>query len=58
MEFGGPGVASLNPGERATLTNMATECSAKTGICEADDQTIAWIRALSEGLQQPGGEML
>ena len=43
MEFGGPGLASLSMDERATLTNMATECSAKSGICEADDQTIAWL---------------
>src|SRR5690606_18725789 len=34
MEFGGPGLASMPLDERATLTNMATECSAKTGICE------------------------
>ena len=43
MEFGGPGLASLSMDERATLTNMATECSAKSGICEADDLTIAWL---------------
>ena len=35
MEFGGPGLASLSMDERATLCNMATECSARTGICEA-----------------------
>jgi 3-isopropylmalate/(R)-2-methylmalate dehydratase large subunit len=29
--------------ERATLTNMATECSAASGICEADDRTFEWI---------------
>jgi 3-isopropylmalate/(R)-2-methylmalate dehydratase large subunit len=43
MEFGGPGLVSLSMDERATLTNMATECSAKSGICEADDLTIAWL---------------
>ena len=32
-----PGLASLSADERATLCNMATECSARTGICEADD---------------------
>jgi 3-isopropylmalate/(R)-2-methylmalate dehydratase large subunit len=43
MEFGGPGLASLSMDERATLTNMATECSAKSGICEADQASIAWL---------------
>ena len=43
MEFGGPGLASLSPDERATLANMATECSAKAGVVEADDATLGWI---------------
>ncbi|MFO1010776.1 MAG: aconitase family protein [Planctomycetota bacterium] len=43
MEFGGPGLASLSMDERATLCNMATECSAKSGICEADDVTAQWL---------------
>lgn len=43
MEFGGPGLSSLSMDERATLCNMATECSAKTGICEADDRTVDWL---------------
>ncbi len=43
MEFGGPGLASLSMDERATLCNMATECSAKTGICEPDDLTVQWL---------------
>ncbi len=45
MEFGGPGLASISMDERATLTNMATECSAKSGICEGDQQTLDWILA-------------
>ena len=36
--------------ERATLCNMATECSAKTGICEPDDATVKWIMERREGL--------
>ncbi|HEX9104968.1 MAG TPA: aconitase family protein [Polyangia bacterium] len=52
MEFGGPGLASLSPDERATLANMATECSAKAGIVEADDATLAWIAA-----HRPGAEV-
>ncbi len=43
MEFTGPGLASLSMDERATLTNMATECSARTAIVEADDATCEWI---------------
>jgi len=43
MEFGGPGLRSLSPDERATLANMATECSARAGICEADETMLDWI---------------
>jgi len=49
MEFGGPGLASLSMDERATLCNMATECSAKSGICEADEATAAWLAARRPG---------
>ena len=43
MEFGGPGLASLSMDERATLANMATECTAFSGIVEADGRTAGWI---------------
>ncbi|MBT61047.1 MAG: aconitate hydratase [Euryarchaeota archaeon] len=43
MEFGGPGLASLSIDERATLCNMATECSGRTGICEADELLYEWM---------------
>ena len=43
MEFGGVGLASLSVDERATLCNMATECSGRTGICEADDLLYEWM---------------
>ena len=36
---------SLSADERATLCNMATECSARTGICEADDILFDWMEA-------------
>jgi 3-isopropylmalate/(R)-2-methylmalate dehydratase large subunit len=49
MEFGGPGLLALSPDERATLANMATECSAKAGVVEADEAMLAWIVA-----QRPG----
>jgi 3-isopropylmalate/(R)-2-methylmalate dehydratase large subunit len=50
MEFGGPGLRALVPDERATLANMATECSAKAGIVEADDAMLAWIAARRPGV--------
>jgi 3-isopropylmalate/(R)-2-methylmalate dehydratase large subunit len=43
MEFAGPGAATLSMDERATLTNMATECSARTAIVIADDETFRWL---------------
>jgi homoaconitase/3-isopropylmalate dehydratase large subunit len=43
MEFAGEGVAALSMDERGTLANMATECSAKTGIVEADEATWEFI---------------
>ena len=43
MEFGGPGLFSLSIDERATLCNMATECSGRTGICEADEALLEWL---------------
>ena len=43
MEFTGPGVAALSMDERATLTNMATECAARAAIVEADEATVDWI---------------
>lgn len=49
MEFGGPGLASLSPDERATLANMATECSAKAGVVEADEAMLQWIAARRPG---------
>ncbi len=50
MEFGGAGLRSLPPDERATLANMATECSAKAGVCEADEETLLWIAARRPGV--------
>ncbi len=52
MEFGGPGLSSLSMDERATLCNMATECSAKTGICDPDDLTIEWLMKRRHGISR------
>jgi 3-isopropylmalate/(R)-2-methylmalate dehydratase large subunit len=50
MEFTGPGLRSMSMDERATLANMATECSARTAIIEADEKTFAWIAAMRPGV--------
>ena len=50
MEFGGPGLRTLSPDERATLTNMATECSAKAGVTEADEEVLRWMAARRPGV--------
>ncbi|HEX4497291.1 MAG TPA: aconitase family protein [Thermoanaerobaculia bacterium] len=50
MEFTGPGVATLSMDERATLTNMATECAAKTAIVVADDETWRWLAEWRPGV--------
>jgi 3-isopropylmalate/(R)-2-methylmalate dehydratase large subunit len=50
MEFGGPGLGTLHPDERAVLANMATECAAKAGICEVDEAQLAWIAARRPGV--------
>lgn len=43
MEFGGDGLFGLTPDERATLANMATECSARGAVMEVDDTMLHWI---------------
>ncbi len=50
MEFTGPGVGTLSMDERATLTNMATECSARGAIVEADEETYRWIAERRPGV--------
>ncbi|MGA7616689.1 MAG: aconitase family protein [Thermoanaerobaculia bacterium] len=46
MEFTGSGLRNLSMDERATLANMATECSARGAIVEGDETLIEWIGAL------------
>jgi 3-isopropylmalate/(R)-2-methylmalate dehydratase large subunit len=50
IEFTGPGLRSLSLDERATLANMATECSARTAIVEADEKTFEWIASMRPGV--------
>ena len=50
MEFGGTGLFALAPDERATLANMATECSARGAVMEVDDTMLRWIVARRPGV--------
>ena len=45
LEFEGPGLRGLSLGERATLTNMAVEAGAFTGIIAADDVVLDYLVA-------------
>lgn len=62
VEYAGPAVESLSVDERATMTNMAAEVGAFTGIVAADERTVEFLveergmdperaRALVEGMQ-------
>jgi 3-isopropylmalate/(R)-2-methylmalate dehydratase large subunit len=50
MEFGGEGLFALSPDERATLANMATECSARGAVMEVDDTMLRWIAERRPGV--------
>ena len=50
MEWGGEGLFSLSPDERATLANMATECTAKGAIMEVDKDMLSWIARRRNGV--------
>jgi 3-isopropylmalate/(R)-2-methylmalate dehydratase large subunit len=50
MEFGGAGLFALPPDERATLANMATECSARGSVMEVDDTMLGWIAERRPGV--------
>src|SRR3954469_18625146 len=52
MEFGGDGLFALSPDERATLANMATECSARGAVMEVDDTMLRWIAE-----RRPGADL-
>jgi 3-isopropylmalate/(R)-2-methylmalate dehydratase large subunit len=50
MEFGGEGLFALSPDERATLANMATECSARGAVMEVDETMLRWIAERRPGV--------
>ncbi len=43
MEFGGEGLFGMSPDERATLANMATECTARGCVVECDEIMVKWM---------------
>ncbi|MBQ6233616.1 MAG: aconitate hydratase [Clostridia bacterium] len=45
IEWGGPGIATLNVPQRATITNMGTELGATTSIFPSDEVTRAFLKA-------------
>ncbi|MEO8552418.1 MAG: aconitase family protein, partial [Kofleriaceae bacterium] len=44
------GLFALSPDERATLANMATECSARGAVMEVDETMIQWIAVRRPGV--------
>ncbi|MFW6193038.1 MAG: aconitase family protein [Gemmatimonadota bacterium] len=68
IEYTGPAVEALDVDERTTLTNMAAEVGAFTGIVAPDETTVRWlaerrgldeaaVRSTIEGLESdPGAE--
>ncbi len=49
LEFTGPGARGMSMSERFTLSNMAVEAGAKTGLFASDDKTRDWLEAHGRG---------
>ncbi len=50
LEFTGDTIGHLGFDERATLTNMAVEAGAFTGICEADEVVVEYLQRMRPGI--------
>ena len=51
IEYAGLGVAAMGIDDRMTLANHAAELGAKAAVLEADEKTIAWLKA--RGAREP-----
>lgn len=51
IEYAGPAVAAMEIDDRMTLSNHAAELGAKAALQEADEKTLAWLRA--RGAREP-----
>jgi len=51
IEYAGPAVGAMEIDDRMTLANHAAELGAKAALLEADDKTIAWLKA--RGAREP-----
>ena len=56
LEYGGPGVASLDVPARATITNMGAELGVTTSIFPSDQTTLDFLKA--QGREQDWKELL
>ncbi len=57
IEYAGPAVEALSVDERATMTNMAAEVGAFTGIVAADEKTVEFL-VHDRGVEQATAEAL
>ena len=57
IEYAGPAVEALSVDERATMTNMAAEVGAFTGIVAADQKTVEYLVA-ERGMERSRAEAL
>src|SRR3954467_2186006 len=53
LEYTGSAVAAMEIDDRMTLSNHAAELGAKAAILEADEKTIAWLKAHKARAPQP-----
>ncbi|MCC6809201.1 MAG: 3-isopropylmalate dehydratase [Deltaproteobacteria bacterium] len=52
LEFRGEAITAMSIDERATLTNMAVEAGATTGIIAADDVTVDYLKRMRPGVDE------
>lgn len=52
-EYTGEAIRALSVEGRLTMSNMAIEMGAKAGLMEADEKTLAWVRAHSNREPKP-----